>query len=201
MGDARRRVRRPPPSTAATPKRTRWRRPRPVDSGQIGEDEWAAASEDEPTLTRVDAPTAIGSELARLLTRPGWAERMGAAQVAARWEAIVGAELAQHCEPVRTAGRVLTVRAESAAWATQLRYFTTQIAERVDEVLGAGSVREVRIVVGRLEGPGQGPGQGPTAAGRAAGSEMFGHARDPDDPGPTEGPTEGPTSGPGEEHA
>jgi hypothetical protein len=192
MSTPRRRVRRPPPSTAATPKRTRWRRPRPVDSGQIGEDEWAAASEDEPTLTRVEAPTAIGAELARLLGRPGWAERMGAAQVAGRWEAIVGPELAQHCEPVRTAGRVLTVRAESAAWATQLRYFTTQIAQRVDEVLGAGSVREVRIVVGRLEGrPGDGPeGGGPTLTGGAAGTDTFrhagGHVRDPDDPGPSE---------------
>jgi hypothetical protein len=192
MSTPRRRVRRPPPSTAATPKRTRWRRPRPVDSGQIGDDEWAAASEDEPTLTRVDAPTAIGAELARLLGRPGWAERMGAAQVASRWEAIVGAELAQHCEPVRTAGRILTVRAESAAWATQLRYLTTQISERVEAVLGAGSVREVRIVVGRLEGQGsgQGEGRGPTAGGRAAGAGRVGHAGDhagdPDDPGPAE---------------
>ncbi len=143
-------------------------------------------------MTRVDAPTAIGTELARLLGRPGWAERIGAAQVAAHWEAIVGAELAQHCEPVRTAGRVLTVRAESAAWATQLRYFTTQITERVGAVIGAGSVREVRIVVGPLEGQGQGQGQGqgPSAAGRAAGSDTFRHAGDhggdPDDPGPTE---------------
>jgi hypothetical protein len=181
MSTPRRRVRRPPPSTAATPRRARWRRPRPVDSGQIGDDEWAAAADDEPTLTRLDAPTAIGTELARLLGRPGWAERMGAAQVAARWEAIVGPDLAQHCEPVRTAGRVLTVRAESAAWATQLRYLTTRIAERVDEVLGAGSVREVRIVVGRLEGAGQGG---------AAGTDTVRHAgerpSDPDDPGPSE---------------
>ncbi len=181
MSTPRRRVRRPPPSTSATPRRARWRRARPVDSGQIGDDEWAAAADDEPTLTRLDAPTAIGTELARLLGRPGWAERMGAAQVAARWEAIVGPDLAQHCEPVRTAGRVLTVRAESAAWATQLRYLTTRIAERVDEVLGAGSVREVRIVVGRLEGAGQGG---------AAGTDTVRHAgerpSDPDDPGPSE---------------
>ena len=96
----------------------------------------------------------LSEPVARLLGRPGWAERMGAAQVASRWTEIVGADLAQHCEPVRTAGRVLTVRAESSAWATQLRYFTTHIAEQVDAVLGAGSVTEVRIVVGPLEGAG-----------------------------------------------
>jgi hypothetical protein len=198
MSTPRRRVRRPPPSTPASPKRVRWRRARPVDSGEIGEDEWAAAGEDEPTLTRVTAPSPIGAELARLLARPGWSERMGAAQVAARWETIVGEELAQHCEPVRTAGRVLTVRAESAAWATQLRYFTTQIAQRVDEVLGAGSVREVRIIVGRLEGPSD--DRPATAA--DAGSVAVGHAGDPDDPGPADpGPLDPspPARGPDEE--
>jgi hypothetical protein len=182
MSSPKRRVRRPPPVGAAAPKRTRWRRPRPVDSGPIGDDEWAAAGDDEPTLARVDAPAALGDELARLLGRPGWAERMGAAQVASRWSEIVGAELAQHCEPVRTAGRVLTVRAESSAWATQLRYFTTHIAEQVDTVLGAGSVTEVRIVVGPLEG----------ATGRAddtAGPDVRHHGAAMPDPG-TPGPPE-----------
>jgi hypothetical protein len=191
MSTPRRRVRRPPPSTAAAPKRTRWRRPRPVDSGHISEDDWAAAGDDEPTLTRVDAPTAIGAELARLVGRPGWGERMGAAQVAAHWASIVGEELAQHCEPVRTAGRILTVRAESAAWATQLRYFTTHIAGRVDEVLGAGSVREVHIVVGRLERHLDRGGGAGSAAMRHDGAGVGG---DPDDPGPDE-----PRPGPGRE--
>jgi len=188
MSTPHRRVRKPPASNPAAPKRIRWRRPRPVDSGAIGEDEWAAASEDEPTLTRVTAPSPLGDELARLMGRPGWAERLGAARVAAEWTSIVGDGLAQHCEPVRTAGRVLTVRAESAAWATQLRYFTTRIAERVDEVLGAGSVREVRIVVGPLEGaPMQQPGQRPDRQ-AGAGNDPVRHdgTRDPDDPGPDE---------------
>lgn len=182
MSSPKRRVRRPPPTSAATPKRTRWRRPRPVDSGPIGEDEWAAAGDDEPTLVRVDAPSALGDELGRLMGRPGWAERMGAAQVASRWSEIVGAELAQHCEPVRTAGRVLTVRAESSAWATQLRYFTTHIAEQVDAVLGAGSVREVRIVVGPLEG-------GPGRVDDTAGPNVRHHGVATPDPG-TPGPPE-----------
>jgi hypothetical protein len=105
----------------------------------------------------------------------------------AAWEDIVGTELIAHCEPVRLAGRVLVVRAESPAWATQLRYLTTQLLERTGSVLGAGSVREVRIVVGRLEG--RPDTDAPPGTTGAAGRSRFGHAvpdrgRDPDDPGP-----------------
>lgn len=139
------------PERGGQPPRTRRSAPRLADLGPIGEDEWAVADDDEPTLRRVLGPTALGSEMERLLRRPGWGERLGAGRVAAHWVEIVGPELATRCEPVRLAGRVLVIRAESAAWATQLRYLTTQLRERLDVVIGPGSVRDVRIVIGRME--------------------------------------------------
>jgi len=141
-------------------------------------EDWTVAVDDEPTLTRVEGPSALAGELARFARRPGWSERLGAVRMWAAWEEIVGAELIAHCEPVRLAGRVLVVRAASPAWATQLRYLTTQLLERSASVLGAGSVREVRIVVGRLEGR-------PTVAERSSfGNAGADRGRDPDDPGP-----------------
>jgi hypothetical protein len=131
------------------------RRPRPhiVDLGPIGEDEWAVGDEESPTLRRVMGPMPLGAEVDRLLRRPGWSERLGAGRISARWVEVVGPELAARCEPVRLAGRVLVIRAESAAWATQLRYLTGQLRERLDVVLGPGSVRDVRIVIGRTDAP------------------------------------------------
>ncbi len=120
--------------------------------------DWAVAEDDEAHLTRVEGPTELAGELARLTRRPGWSERLGAARVAAAWADIVGDELTAHCEPVRLAGRVLTVRAESPAWATQLRYLTTQLIERSDAALGPGSVREVNVTVGRLGARTEEPG-------------------------------------------
>lgn len=125
-------------------------------------DDWTVAEDDEPHLTRVEGPTALSSSLGRLSRRPGWGERLGAARVEAAWETIVGEGLAAHCEPVRLAGRVLVVRAESPAWATQLRYLTLQLTERADAVLGPGSVTRVEVVVGRLTGR---PSGGPPDAG------------------------------------
>ena len=106
--------------------------------------------EDASRTTRVPAPTPVGSALGRLLARPGWAERLGVARLAAAWSDVVGEDLAGHCEPVRIAGRVLTVRAASGTWATQLKWFTVQLAARAEELLGEGTVTEVRIVVGPL---------------------------------------------------
>ncbi len=129
---------------------------------RTGDDGWDLEDQSDASRTvRVPAPTAVGAELARLLGRPGWAERLGVARLAAAWEDVVGPELAGHCEPVRIAGRILTVRAASGAWATQLKWFTTTMAERATELLGPGSVAEVRLVVGPL-GSGDGPGGGHT---------------------------------------
>lgn len=130
------------------------RRSRRTDDtlGPVSGDEWAVPSpNDESTLQRVEGPTVIGSELLRLLRRSGWTERLAAARLTGHWLDIVGAELMPHCEPVRLVGRVLVVRAATPLWATQLRYLALQLTERVEGVLGPGTVKDVRIVVGPLE--------------------------------------------------
>jgi len=149
-------------------------------------DDWTVADGDEPTLTRVEGPTALAGELAKLSRRPGWGERLGAARVWAAWEEMVGPELAAHCEPVRLAGKVLVVRADSPPWATQLRYLTGQLIGRAETALGPGSVREVRVVVGPLEGQAGDRDRGGAGRGdggrRSAGPAPFGHPEDPDAP-------------------
>ena len=133
-----------------TPRRPRRRRAAP-DLPPTPED-WTVAADDDAHLTRVEGPTALSGELARLARRPGWAERLGAARVEAAWLDIVGEELAAHCEPVRLAGKVLTIRAASPVWATQLRYLSDQLLQRSADVMGPGSVTSVTIVVGALQG-------------------------------------------------
>ena len=157
------------------------RRGRPSDVPPAPDD-WTVASADEPTLTRVDGPTALSGELAKVTRRPGWGERLGSVRVWAAWDDMVGPELAGHCEPVRLAGKVLVVRAESPMWATQLRYLTTQLQERAEAALGPGSVREVRVTVGPLQGR---SAEGHTVEGRGgAPSASLGHHGGPE--GPTE---------------
>jgi predicted nucleic acid-binding Zn ribbon protein len=116
------------------------------------DDDWVVPDEDTDGLRRIGAPTPVSDSLSAYIDRRGWSERLRGANAWTRWDEIVGADLADRCEPVRLAGGSLVVRAESQVWATQLRYLLPQLRANVDEALGAGTVRDVRIVVGPLEG-------------------------------------------------
>lgn len=114
--------------------------------------EWTLPDPGSDGLRRTTAPAPLGDALREALARRGWQERLTGADAAHRWEGIVGADLAARCEPVRLAGGTLVIRAESQVWATQLRYLHTQLRANTDRVLGAGTVREIRVEVGPLRG-------------------------------------------------
>ncbi len=101
------------------------------------------------------APVRLGDTLDGVLARLGTPSRAGVEVVFERWDEVVGAELAQHCRPVRLAGGVLTVAASSPQWATQLRYLTHQLQLNVNAAMGEPVVTSVNVVVGR---PGDGDG-------------------------------------------
>ena len=117
--------------------------------------EWTVPAPEGDGLRRTTGPAPLGDALREALNRRGWDERLTGADAASRWERIVGAELAQRCEPVRLAGGTLVVRAESQVWATQLRYMLPQLRAKAEEVLGPGRVRDVRLEVGPLSGDAQ----------------------------------------------
>lgn len=110
--------------------------------------DWTAEEGDH--LRIITPPSPLGDALSGFVTSRRWQQRLRGAAVHNHWEEIVGAELIARCQPVRLAGGVLVVRAESAAWATQLRYMTTQLRDQVNRVLGEDMVSEVQITVGRL---------------------------------------------------
>ena len=63
----------------------------------------------------------------------------------ASWEGIVGADISAHAEPIALTDGVLHVRAESTAWATQLRYMQAQILAKIAAGVGDGVVKSLRI--------------------------------------------------------
>lgn len=116
------------------------------------DDDWVLEDEDTDGLRRIRPPTMVGDTLDAVVQRRGWAERLRGSTAWSRWDEIVGEDLAARCEPVRLAGGSLVVRAESQVWATQLRYLLPQLRANAGEILGAGTVRDVRVIVGPLEG-------------------------------------------------
>jgi predicted nucleic acid-binding Zn ribbon protein len=121
------------------------------------DDDWVTPDPDTDGVHRVRPPTPIGADLERFLAQRGWSERLRGTRVFARWDEIVGTDLAGRCEPVRVAGGTLVIRAESQVWATQLRYLTPTLLRSAEQILGADTVREVRLVVGPLQGTQEAP--------------------------------------------
>ncbi|MFJ9797878.1 DciA family protein [Streptomyces sp. NPDC101145] len=109
-------------------------------------------------------PLPLGAAINRLITERGWETPAAVGGVMGRWPQIVGEDLAKHCVPLRydedPDERVLTVQCDSTAWATQLRLLASRLVARLNEDLGHGTVRHIRVL-----GPG-GPrrGYGPLRA-------------------------------------
>lgn len=91
-------------------------------------------------------PALLGDQLDRLLRERDWRVDVAAGSVMGRWAQIVGSDLSAHAVPVSFEAGVLTVRAESTAWATQLRWLESTMLARMDEAVGPGVVTELRVV-------------------------------------------------------
>ncbi|MEV4915306.1 DciA family protein [Streptomyces tirandamycinicus] len=116
-------------------------------------------------------PLPLGAAINRLITERGWETPAAVGGVMGRWPQIVGEDLAKHCVPLRydedPDERVLTVQCDSTVWATQLRLLAPRLVARLNEDLGQGTVRVIRVLgpggparrFGPLRAPGStGPG-------------------------------------------
>lgn len=91
-------------------------------------------------------PLLLGDQMDRLLADRGWKVDVAVGSVMGRWPDIVGAEVAQHCTPVTFELGVLTVRADSTAWATQLKLLESAIMSRLEGEVGKDTVAALKIV-------------------------------------------------------
>ena len=91
-------------------------------------------------------PLLLGDQMDRLLSDRGWKVDVAVGSVMGRWPQIVGEEVAQHCIPVTFEFGVLTVRADSTAWTTQLKLLESAIMGRLEGEVGKGTVSALKIV-------------------------------------------------------
>jgi predicted nucleic acid-binding Zn ribbon protein len=84
--------------------------------------------------------------MGRLVSEQGWATDVAVHGVFSRWTDIVGIDVAQHCAPQSYAEGVLTVQADSTAWATQVRLLAPALVRRLNEELGDGTVLRVQVL-------------------------------------------------------
>lgn len=96
-------------------------------------------------------PQALGDEVDRLVAGRGWDAEVQVGSVVGRWPSIVGPQVAAHVTPIAFEGSVLTVQADSTAWATQMTLLIGSVLTRIDTEVGPDVV--TRIVVKAPGGP------------------------------------------------
>ena len=97
-------------------------------------------------------PQLISDVLKNLIQDREWQSGIAEGNLFANWENIVGAEIAEHTEPIAILEGVLTIRTSSTAWATQLNLISHDVLASLQASAPGALVEKLSII-----GP-----QGPT---------------------------------------
>ena len=123
------------------------------DVGRGGRGSQAAQGRGQQSAALVGAgpgfarPADCSASVTRDLARSrGWSDRVAEGAVFGRWPAVVGEQIAAHATPTALNDGVLTVSAESTAWATQLRMVQAQLIAKIAAAVGDGVVKSLKIV-------------------------------------------------------
>ena len=105
-------------------------------------------AEEQRSGARPDArdPQRLDAAVHQLLADRGWQVEVSVGAVLGRWAQVMGPELAAHCTPEGFTDGELSIRADSTAWATQLRLIAPQLIGRVNDQVGPGTVSRVRVL-------------------------------------------------------
>lgn len=110
-------------------------------------------------------PQTLGQAVDDLLVERGWQQESAVASLMGRWQEIVGPDLAAHVAPLSFQDGVLTLQAESTAWATQTRLLLNDLRRAIDQDLGGGVVTDLTVLgptsPSWVKGPRHVKGRGP----------------------------------------
>ena len=91
-------------------------------------------------------PKPLSDAVEQLVESKGWTTEINVHTLLARWGLLVGAANASHSSPEGYAETVLTVRADSTAWAAQLRYLAPRLVAMLNEQLGDGTITRIKVL-------------------------------------------------------
>lgn len=152
------------PETIATYLRLRGLEPSPRAYRRRRRRGGAGDDENQPFTPGRD-PHGLGDVLSNLTRESGWDPQLAREDVVRAWDEVAGADTAKRTRPVAFHDGVLTVQADSTAWAKQLQlmrgHILTEITRRFPEA-GVETVRFIGPDVPSWKwGPRAIPGRGP----------------------------------------
>ena len=97
-------------------------------------------------LKKQDEPGKLSEVLDELITTRDWKKGIAEGTLYSNWRKIVGDEVANHCEPITLLEGRLTIRAETTAWATQLRLIQDEILKTLQTHSEGVLVEELAVI-------------------------------------------------------
>ena len=91
-------------------------------------------------------PQLISDVLNNLIQDREWQSGIAEGNLFANWESIVGAEIAEHTEPIAILEGVLTIRTSSTAWATQLNLISNDVLASLQASAPGALVEKLSII-------------------------------------------------------
>lgn len=93
-------------------------------------------------------PRRVGDVIGNVLDDLGLEGTSAVLRIAERWEGIVGAEVARHCQPSRLRGTVLEATVDTSVWCQQLQLRQREILAALRREFGADAPTELWLRVG-----------------------------------------------------
>jgi predicted nucleic acid-binding Zn ribbon protein len=96
-------------------------------------------------------PVRIGDIIAPTIERIGGRGVMTEARLRKVWNDVVGEQVVPHAQVRRLRGTILEVMVSSDAWATEFTYLSTAVVQRLNRLLGEGTVTEITVTKKRQQ--------------------------------------------------
>lgn len=90
-------------------------------------------------------PERVGEAVTDFLAEQGWQGSAAMAQLADSWAEVVGPEVAAHVVVESWTEGELVLRADSTAWATQVRLLSDSLKRQVAQAVGEDLVRTITV--------------------------------------------------------
>jgi predicted nucleic acid-binding Zn ribbon protein len=91
-------------------------------------------------------PQLLDTTVSRVVADRGWELELRVRGLFARWVELVGDDVGGHTTPESFTDGRLVVRADSTAWATQLRLLAPSVVRRLNQELGPDTVTVVEVL-------------------------------------------------------
>ena len=105
----------------------------------------------------IQTPSTLGDILSKVMGEHGLGRGGVMAKLLSVWDKTVGAGIAKHALPESIKGGILTVTVDSPVWMHQLSMMAPGLIEKINTVMGDGTVADIKFRSGKFVRPDASP--------------------------------------------